>query len=110
MTPQRYATCIDACVKCALACHHCSVACLKEEDVKPMVRCIALDIDCAAFCELSAAAMARESENAKAFCRVCAEICQACGDECAQHKADHCQACAKACHTCASVCREMAAA
>lgn len=109
MTPNRYASCIDACVKCALACHHCSAACLKEDDVSHMARCISLDMDCAAFCELTAAAMARESVNAKAFCQVCADVCDTCADECAQHKTDHCQACAEACRSCAHECRQMAA-
>ena len=109
MTTNRYASCIDACRQCALACHHCSGACLREDDVGHMARCISLDMDCAAFCELTAAAMARDSVNAKAFCRVCAEVCDACADECAQHKADHCQACAEACRSCAGECRQMAA-
>jgi hypothetical protein len=47
-----------------------------------MARCIALDTDCAAICQLAAEAMARASEYATAFCRLCADICQACGDEC----------------------------
>jgi len=109
MTPERYASCMDACVKCALACHHCSAACLDEDDVKHMAPCVALDMDCAAICELAAAAMARESANANAFCRVCAEVCEVCADECAQHTAGHCQACAEACRSCASACRQMAA-
>ncbi|MEP7303836.1 MAG: four-helix bundle copper-binding protein, partial [Caldimonas sp.] len=29
---------------------------------------------------------------------LCAEICKACGEECAKHPMDHCQACARACH------------
>jgi hypothetical protein len=39
---------------------------------------------------------------------LCAEICQACGDECTKHKMEHCQQCAKACHKCAEECRKMA--
>ena len=54
--------CIDACNACAAACHHCAVACLREDDVKTMARCVALDMDCAAACQLTAAAAARGSE------------------------------------------------
>lgn len=73
-----------------------------------MVHCIAQDMDCAALCQLAAAAMARNSEHAKAICALCAEVCQSCGDECAKHPHDHCQACARDCHACAKACRAMA--
>jgi hypothetical protein len=69
-----------------------------------MARCIALDMDCAAICELAAAAMARASENASALCRLCAQICELCGDECEKHHMSHCQTCAMECHACAAEC------
>lgn len=107
MAHQRFASCIDACDACAAACNHCAIACLGEQDVNAMARCIALDIDCAAICQLASAAMARGSEQAQAICTLCADICAACGDECAKHAMDHCQACAKACRNCADECRRM---
>ncbi|KRC26319.1 MULTISPECIES: four-helix bundle copper-binding protein [unclassified Acidovorax] len=106
----QYQSCIQACLSCATTCNQCFAACLQEEDVKMMVRCIALDADCAAVCSFAASAMARNSEHAKAICALCAEICQACGDECAKHEAEHCQACAAECHKCAQECRSMASA
>ncbi len=30
--------------------------------------------------------------------KLCADICQSCGDECTRHDMAHCQQCAKACH------------
>ena len=71
-----------------------------------MARCIALDMDCAGACELTAAMLARESEHADAMRRLCAELCDACAEECAKHDADHCQACARACRACAEACRQ----
>ena len=109
MNHQKFNACIEACNACAVACNHCAAACLQEPDVKMMVRCIATDMDCAQMCALAAAAMARNSDHAKAICALCADICQACGDECAKHDMDHCQQCAKACHRCAEECRKMAA-
>jgi hypothetical protein len=106
---QQHLSCIEACHACAVACNHCAASCLKEQDVQMMARCIALDMDCAAICQLAAAAMSRGSEHAKAICTLCADICQTCGDECAKHSMDHCQQCAKACLQCAKSCREMAA-
>jgi len=102
-------SCIDACNACADACDMCSAACLQEADVKMMARCIALDIDCAQICRLAAALMARGSDIAAAFCALCAQACQACADECAQHEAQHCQDCAAACRRCADECRRMSA-
>jgi hypothetical protein len=110
MAHQQYTSCIDACDACATACSHCATACLQEPDVKAMARCIALDIDCAEICRLASAAMARDSEHAQAICRLCADMCEACGEECGKHQMDHCQACAQACRRCAQECLRMAQA
>ncbi|MGE3433507.1 MAG: four-helix bundle copper-binding protein [Ramlibacter sp.] len=109
MPHQKHLSCIEACHACAVACNHCASSCLQEQDVKMMARCIAVDMDCAAICQLAVAAMARGSEHAKAICGLCADICQSCGDECAEHEMEHCQQCAKACHQCAQECGKMAA-
>ena len=109
MPHQKYTACIEACNSCAVECNHCAASCLQETDVKTMARCIALDMDCAQLCALAAAVMARGSDHAGAICTVCAEVCQACGDECAKHDMEHCQQCARACHACADACRSMAA-
>jgi hypothetical protein len=110
MAHQQYSSCIEACDQCAIACNHCSTACLQEPDVKMLARCIALDIDCAELCKLASAAMARGSEQAHAICALCAEVCEACGDECGKHQMDHCKECAAACRRCAQECRRMSQA
>jgi hypothetical protein len=107
---EKYASCIQACYACATECNHCASACLKEDDVKMMARCIALDMDCAQICALAAGPMARGSENVRELCNACAAICDACGQECGKHKHEHCQRCAEACRRCAEECRKMAAA
>ncbi len=107
MSHTQFASCIEACNECAAACDHCATACLHEPDPKPMARCIALDIDCAEICRLSAAYMARGSEFAGALCGLCAQVCEACAKECAQHQHAHCQECAEACRRCADECRRM---
>lgn len=108
MAQQQYESCIEACDACANACDFCAVSCLKEDDVKMMARCIALDMDCAQICRMAAAYMARGSEFARALCRICADVCDACGDECAKFQMSHCQECARACRRCADECRRMA--
>ena len=110
MATQKFQSCIDACYACATACDNCAASCLQEDDVKMMARCIALDMDCAQICRMAASLMARGSSFAGAVCKVCADACQACGDECARHQVSHCQECAQACHRCADECRRMATA
>ncbi|GAA4373556.1 four-helix bundle copper-binding protein [Hymenobacter koreensis] len=93
---------------CVAACEHCATACLQESHVQMMARCIALDRDCADVCALTARLLARGSEHARHLMRECAEICKACGDECAQHQHQHCQECAAACRRCEEACRAAA--
>ncbi len=109
MSPQTYQSCIEACQACVITCEHCASSCLREQDVKAMARCIALDRSCADICSFAVREMARGSDFAAKVCAVCAEVCQACGDECGNHQHQHCQDCAKACHSCAEECRRMAA-
>jgi hypothetical protein len=105
---EEYQDCIAACHACAVACNHCAACCLQEPDVKHMVRCIALDSDCAQLCELAVALMSGGSDYAPQLCALCADVCKACGDECARHDMDHCQRCAEACRRCEQACRETA--
>ena len=76
-------------------------------NVKMMARCIELDRDCADICSLAVQFMARGSKYAEKLCALCAEICKACGDECAKSKLEHCQRCAEACHKFADECNKM---
>ena len=108
MSHQKFKTCIDACNACAAECGHCSTACLEEQDIKMLKRCIQLDRDCAAICLLAVDAMARGSEFVNKICALCAEICEACAAECEKHShMEHCKNCADACRKCAEECRTM---
>lgn len=86
--------------------HACASACLREEDVKMMSECIALDMDCAQICRVTASLMARDSQFSGSLSHACAAVCEACGDECARHQTQHCQDCARACRLCAEACRQ----
>jgi hypothetical protein len=108
MTQLNFQDCIDACNRCADACDHCAASCLLEKDVAAMARCIAHDMDCAQVCRAAAGLMARGSQHAGALCRLCADLCRTCAEECGQHPMDHCQQCAEACRACAAACAKMA--
>jgi hypothetical protein len=111
MTHEKYLECIEACNKCAIICEHCASECLREKNMNAMARCIELDRACSEACRSAVAIMSQGSEFSNRFCALCAEVCQACGDECSKHKnMEHCQACAETCYECAESCREMAGA
>jgi hypothetical protein len=91
---------------CMLACENCAAACLQEDDVKDMTRCISLDWDCADISAQAARLLQRNSEIGHQYLVLCEEICWMCADECGKHECEHCKQCAKACITCAEACHE----
>src|SRR5687767_14397293 len=109
MMKSKNQSCIDACLACAIVCASCESACLQESDVAMMARCIELDRQCSAICYLSADSIAQNSEFMTQICALCADICDACREECAKHSYDHCQDCAVACKKCADECRKWVA-
>src|SRR4051812_22006010 len=69
-------------VECAMTCEACATACLNEEDVSMMARCIELDRDCADTCFVSSRLLLRNSEISNSMLAVCEEICRMCAEEC----------------------------
>lgn len=102
--------CIMACYTCSTMCEYCAGACLKDEEVSTLIRCIELDRQCAVMCRSAAEVMAVGSQQAEALCQLCASACDACAEECEMHaaKMDHCRECAEACRKCAQECRAFA--
>jgi hypothetical protein len=94
---------------CADTCDMCYNACLNEEEVAMMARCIELDRECADICRLTSSVLSRDSENRELYLRLCGKICQICADECAKHDNDHCRKCSKTCQECAEMCAKAAA-
>jgi hypothetical protein len=110
MIHQKFQSCIDACLACAVVCNQCATECLNEEDVAAQVECIQLDRQCVVICIAAAQLMSIGGEHATHLCAECAEICDACADECEKHAhMEHCKACAVTCRNCADECRKMAA-
>jgi hypothetical protein len=83
--------CIDSCFNCVETCTACADACLSERDVSDLVGCIRLNLDCAAVCSATGSIMSRSNKaghrqlleaqlaNCVAFCRACADACDAHG-------------------------------
>ena len=96
---------IEVLSNCVAECSHCASACLEEQEVSKLSRCIKLDIDCAEICSLAISFVSRGSEHAEHVLNECAEICEACATECEKHsRMDHCRKCAEVCRSCAEVC------
>jgi hypothetical protein len=91
---------------CTTLCNICYSACLHEDDVKMMSRCIALDRECADICQLAASFFARESRNTMKLLSLCADICLQCAEECEKHTHEHCKKCAIVCRTCHEMCKQ----
>lgn len=104
-----YEECIRACLECMEACNTCYDACLKEENLKMMASCVRIDRECADICAFAAKSMQSNSPFAHQICQLCADICEACGNECKKHDHEHCQKCAEVCFKCAEACRKMSA-
>lgn len=101
---------VDALVECSLVCTACADACLSEDMVAELRRCIRTDLDCADICDTTARVLARRTAVdvavTRAHLQACIAACRACGDECAQHADmhEHCRICAEACRACEAAC------
>jgi len=105
----RMADCIDNCFEAAQACEWCATECIRMGD-EEMAECIELCRDVADMTTLHARMMARDSHYSSDLAATCADLCEACAEECAGHDEEHCQVCADVVRDCADSCREMASA
>ena len=91
---EEYQSSFDVAMKCAVECEHCAEACMGNPD---MLKCARTCLDCAEMCRTISTYMVRGSRFIPQLTKACAEICQACADECGSHNMDHCKKCAQAC-------------
>jgi hypothetical protein len=104
---------LSALWSCAEACTACADACLGEEEIHRVVRCIRTCRDCGDICEATAKLLTRQTQSEPALVRAqlqaCVIACQVCGAECEKHAEHmaHCRICAEACHRCERICKEI---
>ena len=107
----KLAKCIAACFECEQVCTACADACLSEDMVAELTKCIRTNLDCAKQCATTGRALSRhtgyDANLNRAFLEACAAACKACADECEQHADmhEHCKVCAEACRRCEQACR-----
>ncbi|MCF4100886.1 four-helix bundle copper-binding protein [Gillisia sp. M10.2A] len=100
---------IHALGNCINHCNYCADACLDEDNVKMMVKCIRTDKVCAEVCAALNQVLATGYTDVNDLVKYCIKVCKACAEECEQHDHKHCQDCAKACNDCVKACQEFLA-
>jgi CHAD domain-containing protein len=106
---------VEALIDCAQACTACADACLSEEQIDQLRKCIRSDLDCADICETTARVLSRhtgyDANVTRAQLQACIQVCNSCGDECERHveRHEHCRICAQACRRCAEACQALLA-
>ena len=110
---ERLAAAISAAGECTLICTICADACLAEDMVPELRRCIRLNLDCSDVCATTSCALARETEPdiglLRAQVEACVKACSACASECEQHANmhEHCRLCAESCRRCEKACKDL---
>lgn len=113
---EKLAACIEACFQCAQICTACADACLSEDMVAELTKCIRTNLDCADLCEATGRVLSRhtgyDANITLDAIRACHMACKACADECEKHASmhEHCRICAEACRRCEATCAELVAA
>ncbi|MEV1142244.1 four-helix bundle copper-binding protein [Micromonospora sp. NPDC049799] len=111
----KLAAAIDALNDCAQACTACADACLSEDMVAELTKCVRTNLDCADICATTARVLSRhtgyDANISRTLLQACATACKSCGDECTSHadKHEHCRVCAEACRACERACRDLLA-
>jgi hypothetical protein len=107
--------CIDECGKCEATCTICADASAAEDDVRTLVRCIRLCLDCADACDHTLRTISRQTDpdptSQRTAVEACLAACRACGDECERHAQhhEHCRLCAEECRRCERACQDLLA-
>jgi hypothetical protein len=110
------ARCIDECGVCEATCTVCADASLAEDDVRILVRCIRLCLDCADACDDTLRILSRQTDpdppTHRTALEACLAACRACAAECERHAQhhEHCRLSAEECRRCERACEELLAA
>lgn len=96
--------CIDACLRCAQICNKCFKQCLDDSDINEKKEALALLVDCAEICYVTAVYMTRDDSFSPELTKSCADLCEKCASACEAYEDLHCKASVEACRQCAAEC------
>lgn len=108
---ERLTAAIFATGECAQTCTVCADACLSEDMIAELRRCVRLNLDCADVCTATARLLSRQTEPDVSLLRCqlesCIKACMVCSNECAQHAKmhEHCKVCSEVCQRCEEACK-----
>jgi hypothetical protein len=112
---QKLADCIHACFACGETCTACADACLSEDLVAELTKCIRTNLDCADICTTTGTLLSRhtgyDANITRALLEACHVACASCATECEAHAGmhEHCRICAEACRRCEQACADLLA-
>lgn len=104
---------VQATLQCAQTCTACADACLSEQSVDQLRKCVRSNLDCADICDTTARVLSRhtgyDANITRAQLQACIQACTSCGSECHQHASmhEHCRICAEECRRCADTCQAL---
>lgn len=111
LDPADLVAAIEAAQQCALSCTACADACLAEDELLALRRCIRRTLDCADLCTTTARVLTRQVGVDLGLVRVlleaCVVACKRCAAECEDHAGMHvhCAVCAQDCRDAEQACR-----
>src|SRR5687767_8703010 len=74
---------IESIVECSQACSACADACLSEDSVAELRKCVRTNLDCADVCDATARVLSRhtgyDANISRALLEACIAACKACG-------------------------------
>jgi hypothetical protein len=104
---------IDTLLGCSEAGTACAYACLSEDMVADLTKCIRTNLDCADICVATSRVLSRhtghDADISRTLLETCISACSSCAEECSLHADmhEHCRICADACRDCEQTCREL---
>ena len=107
------AAAIEEALSCFQTCTACADACLSEDMVADLTKCIRTNLDCATTCAATVEVLSRhtgyDANITRGQLQACIAACKACGDECSSHASmhEHCKVCAEACRSCEQACQQL---
>lgn len=110
---KRLAEAISASTECTQVCTACADACLAEDMVIELRRCIRLNLDCVEVCSVTARMLSRQTEIdvglLRAQLETCVQACKLCSSECERHAGmhEHCKICSETCRRCEQACQKL---
>ncbi|CAH0498993.1 four-helix bundle copper-binding protein [Novosphingobium sp. CECT 9465] len=100
---------VDKCMAAHRQCVETATYAIGQDRSAESAKRIAILLDCAELCQVTANSMLRKSSQHALLCEACARLCENCAEACLSKDSDAVMRnCATICRDCARACRDMA--